>query len=77
MAPADQRGKWNVRHRELTLSLFHDNVFLTAEGNLNSSFTGLFSLPHLSTLYFKLLYIRINPQFFFSGLSALNISTHA
>lgn len=62
---------------ESSLTLFHDNVFLTASSNLTSTFTGLSSLPQLPTLHFKLLYIHINPQFFFFELSALNISTHA
>ena len=36
-----------------------------------------FSLPQISILYFKLLYIHINPQFFFFELSALNTFTHS
>lgn len=62
---------------ESSLTLFHDNVFLTASGDLTFSFIGLSSLSQLPTLYFKLLYIRINPQFFFFEFSAPNISTHA
>ena len=73
------RTEREVEHysTESSLTLFHDNVFLTAGGNLTASFIGLSSLPQLPTLYFKLLYIRINPQFFFLELSAPSISTHA
>lgn len=62
---------------ESSLTLFHDNVFLTACGDLTFSFIGFSSLPQLPILYFKLLYIRINPWYFFFEFSALNISTHA